>query len=171
MKGRDKVVVRVKNGRGVDKLGIDRDFSQFLQNGRIVCTLPRDHREYAHYEIHDEDTGKVWEYDFGRVQGRAVIPLKVKVWFGESDHVVVGYQMRKDGSYYHTDYEHFRLGKNKAYDKSALKGLREKTRTLPEGDSLKLGWLLPDDVKDAIEAELREATSGKYRYEVCFDMI
>ena len=171
MKRRKRVTYIVKDGRGVDWLGIERDFTQFLKNGKIVCTVPRDNREYAHYEIHDEDKKEVWEYDFGRVQGKAVIPLKVKVYFGKSDYVIVGYQMRKDGSYFHTGYELFRRGTNKAYDKSALKRLRDKTRALPEGDSLMLGWLLPDDVKDAIEAELREATSGKYRYEVCFDMI
>ena len=77
MKRRKRETYIVKDGRGVDYWGIERDFSQFLKNGTIVCTVPRDNREYAHYEIHDEDKKEVWEYDFGRVQGKAVIPLKV----------------------------------------------------------------------------------------------
>ena len=171
MKWNETYKVIVKNGKGIDNLGIERDYSEYLMNGIIVVSIPNDSREYPVYYIDDQDTWKNWKLDFGKLQGKAVTPILIKVWFGKEDHVLVGYQMRKDGSYYHTSLCHFRSGKNQSFLKSRLCELMTATSKTKDGKSLKYGWLLCDETKDAIEAELREATSGKYRYEIVWDKI
>lgn len=163
--------ITVKDGKGLDRFGIERDFSEYLQNGTITVSIPRDKREYTRYDIKDADTGEEWDVDFGKVQGRNVIPIRVKVYFGKADYVECGYTMRRDGSYYYGENTHFRSGHNKAYDKSLFKELHERTLGCPDAHSCKYGWLLPDETKDAIEAELKEATSGKYRFEIVFDQL
>lgn len=163
--------VIVKNGKGVDNMGIERDYSEFLKNGIITMSIPNDSREYTVYYIDDRDTWEHKKFDFGKLQGKAVIPIQVKVWFGKADYVVVGYQMRKDGSYYHSSFCHFRNGRNKSYLNSRLCDLMTATAKTKDGKSLKYGWLLCDETKDAIEAELKEATSGKYKYAIMWDKI
>lgn len=163
--------VEVKQGWGFDGFGIERNYSEFLMNGTITVSIPRDVREYTVYNITDADTGREWEYDFGKLHGRAVIPLKVRVWFGKSDYVELGYNMRKDGSYYYGSHKHFRGGNNKQYERSRLYKLHKNTLDCFEGISFMYGWLLPDTTKDAIEAELKEATSGKYRFKVLFEYL
>lgn len=163
--------VKVTRGKGKDMHGIEWNFKDFVNEGEIVVSIPRDNREYTRYEVHDYETGKRWEYDFGRLQGLAVIPFRVKVYFGKVDHVSFGYQMRKDGSYYYGSMTCFRTGKNKTYERSKLARLHEKTLACPEASSLKYGWLLPDETKEAIEAEMKEATSGKYRFEIDWEII
>lgn len=171
VKGRKRHTVIVTNGKGVDHLGITRDYSKYLKNGRIVESIPQDSREYTKYRIYDSDTGEVREFDFGKNYGMSVIPMKVKVWFGKHDYIVVGYQMRNDGSYYHADYKCFRNGRNKQYERSMLCTLNNLTKATKDGDSLMSGWLLCDETKSFIEQELREAVSGKYRFEILFDRI
>ena len=163
--------VIVKNGKGIDNIGIERDYSKFLKNGIITVSIPNDSREHTVYYIDDRDTGEHKKFDFGKLQGKAVIPIRVKVWFGTSDHVEIGYQMRRDGSYYHSDIINFRRGHNKKFQKSRLSELMEAVKRTDDGTKLGYGWLLSDATKKAIEAELREATSGKYKYEIVWDMI
>lgn len=168
---RKPYTVIVKNGKGVDYMGIKRGFSEYLKNGKIVITFPRDQHEYMKYRIYDSDNGEVREYDFGKNYGMSVIPMKVKVWFGKSDHVIVGYQMRNDGSYYHEDYKCFRNGRNKKYERSLLCELQKLTKATKDGESVAYGWTLCDETKSFIEQEIREAVSGKYKFEILFDRI
>lgn len=163
--------VEVRQGWGKDNLGLNRYYGEFLQNGEVTVSIPRDNREYEKYKITDYNTGEKWEYDFGKLHGRAVIPFRVKVYFGKCDYVSVGYQMRKDGSFYYGSMKCFRKETNKTYERSEFARLHEQTMKCPEADSLKYGWLLPDETKEAIEAEMKEATSGKYRFEIEWDMI
>lgn len=163
--------VIVKNGKGIDNIGIERDYSKFLKNGIITLSIPNDSREYPVFYIDDLDTGEHKKFDFGKLQGKAVIPIRVKVWFGKADNVEIGYQMRRDGSYYHSDIMNFRRGHNKKFQKSRLCELMKAVERTDDGTNLGYGWLLSDATKDAIAAELKEATSGKYKYEIVWDKI
>ena len=89
----------VKGGKGTDQNGIERDYSEWVVDGSILVNPATD--EYP-FEVwrRDADGHLVREKDWGRNEGKPVYPDRAKVRFGKSSFVLVGYQRRKDGTFY-----------------------------------------------------------------------
>lgn len=159
----------VKGGKGIDQIGIERDYSKWIKDGTILVNPWTDEYPFDVWRIKDAKGRLVRVKDWGRNEGKPVYPDRAKVWFGKSSFVLVGYQRRKDGTFYASVVECFcpnAKRQRERYMASRLYGLVERIRECPEWDSLCYGIHLPDETKDAYKAAIDEALSGKYEAEV-----
>lgn len=160
--------IAVKNGRGTDRYGIERDFSEFVGVGTILQHEPTDKYPFEVWEIYDKDGILVGTKDWGRNEGAVVYPDRVVVHFGKTGRVEVGYVRRKDGTFYASVGEYFldnAKRQKEVYKASRLYGLVQDIKECPEWNSLCYGIHLPDETKAAYKAAIDEAASGKYDFE------
>ena len=164
----------VKGGKGTDQNGIERDYSEWVGDGSILVNPATDEYPFDVWRIKDAKGRIVRVKDWGRNEGKPVYPDRAKVWFGKSSYVEVGYQRRKDGTFYAVLHEEFRDNASRqkeAYRRSALCRRIEEIKRCPEWNCLCYGIHLPDETKDAYKAAIDEALSGKYEAEVLRDEI
>lgn len=164
----------VKGGKGIDQIGIERDYSEWIKDGTILVNPATDEYPFEVWRIKDAKGRLVREKDWGRNVGKPVYPDRAKVWFGKNSYVEVGYQRRKNGTFYATLQECFRPSakrQRERYEASRLYSLVERVKESPSWNSLCYGIHLPDETKDAYKAAIDEALSGKYESEVLRDEI
>lgn len=164
----------VKGGKGVDRFGIERDYSKWVVDGSILENPATAEYPFEVWRIKDAKGRLVREKDWGRNEGKPVYPDRARVWFWKTSYVEVGYQRRKNGTFYATLKECFSpcaKRQMERYMASRLYGLMGQIRECPEWDSLCYGIHLPDETKDAYKAAIDEALSGKYDAEVLRDEI
>lgn len=158
--------IEVVNGRGIDENGIERDFSKWLMNGSILELPPRPGRDFSLWMIYDDRGKLIRTKDWGKNEGAPVYPDCVKVRFGKTGYVEVGYQRRKDGTFYGFVTERFSdraTRQREAYERSPLHKRISELKQCPEWDSLCYGIHLPDETKAAYKAAIDEACSGRYK--------
>lgn len=171
---RNTYKVEVKDGKGVDRFGIERNYSEWVWDGSILVNPATDEYPFEVWRIRDANGRLLRLKDWGRNEGKPVYPDRARVWFGNTSFVEVGYQRRKDGTFYATLNECFcpyAKRQRKRYMESRLYGLVERIRECPSWNSLGYGIHLPDETKDAYKAAIEEALSGKYEAEVLRDEI
>lgn len=164
----------VKDGKGTDRFGIERDYSKWVEDGSILEDSETKEYPFAKWRIYDSEGRKIGEKDWGRNEGKPVYPDRARVWFGKSSYVEVGYQRRKDGTFYATLAERFSpyaKRQRERYMASRLYGLVKRIQECPDWNSLCYGIHLPDETKDAYKAAIDEALSGKYEADVLRDEI
>ena len=172
MKGQYKILV--KGGKGVDDLGIERDYSAWVRDGSILVNPATDEYPFAVWKIRDAQGRVVRVKDWGRNEGKPVYPDRARVWFGKTSYVEVGYQRRKDGTFYAVFFENMNPNAKRQFEKyrnSRLFALVERIKSCPEWHSLCYGIHLPDETKDAYKDALDEAFSGRYEVEHLRDEI
>ena len=171
---RKAYMIVVKDGKGADRFGIERDYSKWVENGSILEDSATDEYPFARWRIYNSEGMQIGEKDWGRNEGKPVYPDRARVWFGKTSYVEVGYQRRKDGTFYATLKECFiPLAKRQRekYMASRLYGLVKRIQECPDWNSLCYGIHLPDETKDAYKAAIDEALSGKYEAEFLRDEI
>lgn len=166
--------VEVKDGKGRDEMGIERDYSEWVVDGSILVNPATDEYPFEVWRIRGANGRLLRLKDWGRNEGKPVYPDRARVWFGKTSYVEVGYQRRKDGTFYAVLKECFSpyaKRQRERYMASRLCGMVERIQECPRWNSLCYGIHLPDETKDAYKAAIDEALSGKYEAEVLRDEI
>lgn len=166
--------VEVKDGKGKDEMGIERDYSEWLMDGSILVNPATDEYPFEVWRIRDANGRLLRLKDWGRNEGKPVYPDRARVWFGKTSYVEVGYQRRKDGTFYATladCFSPYAKRQRERYMASRLHSLIWRVMESPKWNSLCYGIHLPDETKDAYKAAIDEALSGKYDAEVLRDEI
>jgi len=164
----------VTGGKGVDEQGVVRDYGKWVMDGTIIRHQPTKEYRFAVWDIYDRHGKFIRTKDWGRNEGAPVYPDCVKVRFGKTGYVEVGYQRRKDGTFYGFVTERFgdrAVKQRERYIKSTLFKRISELKQCPEWDSLCYGIHLPDETKAAYKAAIDEAFSGEYEVEFLRDEI
>lgn len=167
--------IQIVGGFGVDSLGVKRDFREWITgNGSILEYEGKDANDFTVWKIYDENGKLIRVKDWGKNEGAPVYPDYVRVRFGKSGYVEVGFQRRKDGTFYGVVREQFRNYAKAQYRKYQESRLCQKVQELkkcPKWDSLCYAIHLPDETKAAYKAAIDEACRGEYEVEFLRDEI
>ena len=161
--------IAVRGGKGADRFGIERDYGKWIMDGSILEHSPTDDYGFAVWDIYDEKGELVRRKDWGRNEGAVVYPDCVRVYFGKNEtsgYVEVGYQRRKDGTFYGIVTERIPARATRQwrdYKATFLYKRIAELKKCPEWNSLCYGIHLPDETKAAYKAAIDEACSGRYR--------
>lgn len=157
----------VRKGIGTNRDGIKLDYSEFVKDGSILQHFAvQGGYPYQVWEIFDRKGKLICVKDWGRNEGAVVWPDRVRVNFGKTGYVEVGYQRMVDGTFYGVVVENFLKASKRQFARYKATGLYKKIEALkrcPKWASLCPAIHLPDETKAAYKSAIDEAASGKYR--------
>ena len=157
--------ILVVGGKGTDECGVTRDYSEWVVDGTILELPSLVGRQFVRWKIYNEVGVLIREKDWGVNKGLPVYPDKVRVPFGKSNYVEVGYTRRRDGTFYATVCESFHRSaprQRQAYESSLLYQRIREIKKCKDWNSLIYGIHLSDEAKMAYKAAIDEACSGRY---------
>lgn len=158
-------LILVVGGKGMDECGVTGDYSEWVVDGTILELPSLVGRQFVRWKIYNEVGVLIREKDWGVNEGLPVYPDKVRVPFGKSNYVEVGYTRRRDGTFYATVCESFHRAAHRqrqAYESSRLYQRIQDIKKCKGWDSLCDGIHLSDEAKMAYKAAIDEASSGRY---------